>query len=122
MNWILTVVFCAILIEIALRLPFARSLSRLTRCSTRALHVLRAKHVSDHWKELAMGAYARETFVCSAKIGIFLGFILAVATVVAFGLDLLFAGFAAFILSWTGIALSLIAASLYIIGRRVVVR
>lgn len=69
-----------------------------------------------------MGAYARETFVCSAKIGIFLGFILAVATVVAFGLDLLFAGFAAFILSWTGIALSLIAASLYIIGRRVVVR
>ena len=67
-----------------------------------------------------MGAYARETFACSAKIGLYLGIVLAMAAVVVFGFDLLFAGFAAFVLSWLGIFLSLVAASLYFFGRRIV--
>ena len=120
MNWLLTVVLCVMLVEVALRLPFSKSLSMLTRSNMRALKVLRTKHVSDHWKEKAMGAYARKTFTCSSQIGLYLGIVLAIAAAVVFGFDLMVPGFAAFILSWTGIVLSLVAASLYFFGRRIV--
>jgi hypothetical protein len=121
-NWILTLPFCAVLVELVMRLPFIAVLHRLRVSSSRALHVVRAAKVSDHWKEKAMGAYARQTFAASAKIAALLAVVLGVAAVLVIGLDQISDGFQAFVLSWGGIGLSVIAATLYVMARKAIFR
>lgn len=99
MNWILTIPFCAVLVELVLHLPFLEPLKELSRSSNPAVHVVTAKAVSHHWKEKAMGAYARKTFVASAKIAGLLAVVLGGAAILVAGLDQLSDGFQAFILS-----------------------
>lgn len=122
MNWLLTMVLCAALVELVLRLPFLDPLKALRWFSNRAMRVVTAKAVSDHWKERAMGAYARKTFVASVKIAGLLAIALGAAILLVLALDWLFEGFKAFILNWTGLGGSIIAASLYIVARKAVIR
>jgi len=117
-NWLLMVVLCALLVELVLRLPFLRLLDAVHRSSNRALHVVTAKAVSDHWKEKAMGAYARRTFIASAQLTGLLVIAFGTAALLVLGLDRLSNGFQSFILSWTGIFGSIAAAGLYVAGRR----
>lgn len=120
MNWVLTILLCAILVELVLRLPFSKPLKELSSSSKRAMHVVTVSAASDHWKEKAMGAYARKTFVASLKIAGFLTLVLSVATLLVVGMDRLFGGFQAFILGWTGLGLSVVAATLYVTARKTV--
>lgn len=99
MNWILTIPFCAVLVELVLHLPFLVPLKELSRFRNRAVYVVTAKTVSDHWKEKAIGAYARKTFVASAKIAGLLAVVLGGAAILVVGLDQFSDGFQAFILS-----------------------
>ena len=122
MNWILTLPFCALLVELVMRLPFGTHLRRLQRSSSRAMHVVSAKAVSDHWKEKAMGAYARQTFLATAMVAALLVLVLGLAGILVIGIDQVSAGFQSFILSWAGIGFTLVAATAYVMLRKVVFR
>lgn len=122
MNWLLTGILCAILVELVLRLPFLDPLEAVRRTGRRALHLVTTTAVSDHWKEKAMGAYARQTFAASAQVAGLLAIVLGAAAVLVLGLDRLSHGFQRFIVSWTGLGGSLVAATLYVVARGLVVR
>ncbi|MEM7025993.1 MAG: hypothetical protein AAF637_25940 [Pseudomonadota bacterium] len=117
MNWVLTALLCVLLVELALRLPFTAVVRILGRSSNRALHTLRAKSVSDHWKEKAMGAYARTTFLMSLKLASLLVLLLGVAVIAIVGLEQIFKGFQGFIVGWQGLGFSVVVASLYLTVR-----
>lgn len=118
MNWVFLIVLCALLVELVLRLPFVSALQALQRTSRRAMAVVTAKRISDHWKEKAMGAYASRTFIASAQIAGLLAIVLGVATLLVLAFDWFWAGFQTFILGWVGLVSSVVAASLYIIIRK----
>lgn len=120
MNWALTALLCAFLVELVLHLPFAEPLKKLGSYSKRSLRVVTVKGVSDHWKEKAMLAYAGKTFVASMKVAGLLGLVLGIAAVLVIGIGLLLDGFQAFVLSWTGLGLSIIVASLYLVARKAI--
>lgn len=119
MNWLLTTLLCAVLVELLLRLPFSAPVRAVARSGQRAMRVVASKAISDHWKEKAMAAYARQTFVSSLRIAVLLAIVLGVATALVLGLEQLSGGFQAFFLSGTGIAFSIVAASAYAWARRV---
>lgn len=118
MNWSLTLVLCIVLVEVFLRMPFLPSLVAITRTTARSMRVMRARGVSDHWKEKAMGAYARRTFMASLTLAGLLLAIAALATVLIVAFEQVSAGFGSFVLSWTGLIASVLAATLYVAVRR----
>ncbi len=121
MNWFLTAVLCALLVEFAVRLPFADVIAGVSRSGKKAIRVVRAKAISDHWKEKALGAYARTTFISSIKLAGLLVVLLGIATAVVAAFDQVSGGFQSFILGWLGIAFSVVFASLYFVARKSVV-
>ena len=121
MNWLLTIVLCAVLVEIVLRLPFRAPLLAVLRSSNRAIHVVSAKTVSDHWKEKAMGAYARKTFAASAKIAGLLAVALGAATLLVLAFDFFSDGYQTFVVSWNGLGVSVVAVSIYFAARKAIV-
>ena len=118
MNWVLTVLVSVVVVELVLRLPFGELLAVLRRFGLAGVRVVAAPGVSDHWKEKAMGAYARRTFTASLKIAGLITATLGAAFCVIWLLDRLSGGFQAFILSWTGLGASLLSASVYVLIRR----
>lgn len=121
MNWFLTAVLCVLLVELALRLPFAAAVAVLSRSGGKAFRVIRAKSVSDHWKEKALAAYAQTTFLSSIKLAGLLVVLLAVAAVLVVVLEQISSGFQSFILGWRGIAFTIVIASLYLTVRKSIV-
>lgn len=121
MNWFLTAIFCVLLVELALRLPFAAAVAGMSRSGGKAIRVIRAKAVSDHWKEKALAAYAQVTFLSSIKLAGLLVVLLAVAMVLAVTFEQVSRGFQSFILGWRGIAFSIVLASLYLKVRKSIV-
>lgn len=65
-----------------------------------------------------MGAYARRTFLASITLAGLLFVVAMVASVLVIGFEHVSAGFEAFILSWTSILASFVAATLYVVLRR----
>ena len=122
MNWFLTLILCILLAELALRLPFAAAVSGLARSGGKAVRVVRAKAVSDHWKEKALAAYAQTTFLSSIKLAGLLAILLAVAAVLVGAIEQVFGGYQIFILGWRGIASGILFASLYLAVRKEIVR
>lgn len=113
MNWFLTAILCVLLVELALRLPFASTISEVIRSIEKAFHVIRAKAVSDHWKEKALAAYAQITFFSSIKLAGLLVVLLTIAAGLVVALGQISGGFESFILGWRGISFSIVFASLY---------
>ena len=111
LNILFTLILCILLVELAVRLPFAATLSIISRVALRAPKVISSSRISDHWKEKAVGAYAGRMFVSSFKLAIYLALLLLVATAIIVALGPLETGFDSFILGWTGISLSLIFAT-----------
>ena len=75
--WLVIVVCTMAAVELLLRLPIARSVTRLRETLARATATVRSSTVSDHWKERALTAYARR--MLSASVTLFL-LLLAVLT------------------------------------------
>lgn len=114
MNWILTAVLTVLVVEVALRLPFVAVMTRLARSTGKALRTVSSKAISDHWKEKALGAYARTTFVSSLKLAGLLAAVLAIAAILMVAFDRVSGGFQDMLLGWRGLTLSLVLASLYV--------
>lgn len=51
------------------RVPFAKYIAALTGTSGRAIRIMRSKNISDHWKEIVLLRYARDTFIGTVKLG-----------------------------------------------------
>ena len=114
MNWLLAALLCVLLVEIALRLPFADALAAVTRSSGRAARVVASKRISDHWKEKAMGAYARATFGGTLRLAALILAVFGPAAVLVVAAEQLgAAGFSAFLFSWAGLGFTLIFACFY---------
>ncbi len=67
--------------EIALRLPLGRLVATLNASSRRAVEVVGARAISDHWKERVLPAYAFR--ILKASIGVFLCLLAIALPVVA---------------------------------------
>ena len=117
MIFVLTALLCVILVELAVRLPFATAISRLAAAGGRSVRILRSKSVSDHWKEKAIGAYARMTFRASMELATFLGLVLLAASALIWVFEQAVDGFQDFILGWGGIGFTVVFASLYLAVR-----
>lgn len=114
MNWLLAALLCILLVEIALRLPFGPALGAVSRSSQRAARVVRSRQISDHWKEKAMGAYARATFGGTLKLAVLVAAVFGPAAVLVLAAEHLGAkGFSAFLFSWAGLGFTLIFACIY---------
>jgi len=74
-------------VEGLFRLPLARAVRETAGVSRRALRVMRAGAISDHWKERALPRYAGIVLCRSSEAGLYLLVILAMFTLVyvAFG-------------------------------------
>ena len=118
MNWLLTAILCVLLVEFALRLPFAAVVAAVSKTGGRAFRVVRAKTVSDHWKEKALAAYAQTTFFSSIKLAGLLVVLLTIAAVLVVALEQISGGFQNFILGWRGIVFSIVFASFYMTVRK----
>lgn len=118
MTILLVALLCAVLVEVGIRLPFAPLAARLGASGQKAVRTVRAPRVSDHWKEKAMGAYARRTFAATAGLAGLLALLGGIALVLTLGFERLADGFQDYLLSWQGILLSLVAATAYYYARR----
>lgn len=106
------------LVEIGRRLALADAAARVLRPVTRAQHVMRARAISDHWKEKVLLVYAGQTLTGTGWILVELGRLL-IPALIAIGLvNLILPGFAAFMLSLPGIVLTCGVAGLYLKFRR----
>lgn len=118
MNWLLTVVLCVLLVEVVLRLPFFRVLRELEGILRKAMRVVRARSVSDHWKEKVVPAYAGRMFTATLRLAALLLAVGVPAVVLIWLFDRLNASYDGFIVSWTGILFSILVASTYAVLRR----
>ena len=118
MNWILTAILCVPLVEIALRLPFTATVAQAGASGAKAMRVVRSRAISDHWKEKAMAAYARRTFLASLKLAGLLAVLLGVAAILVLLFERVARGFPEFLLGWRGIGFSVVFASLYYAVRK----
>lgn len=113
MTWILTTVLCIIVIEFAVRIPLPEVISEISIVAHKALHILGAKSVSDHWKEKVMLSYAGSLFLATMKLGALLIAIAAVAILLIFIFDYSGVRIGNFIVSWTGMLFSVVVATAY---------
>ncbi len=102
-------------------MPLVAVIGEIRTVSGKALHILTAKSVSDHWKEKVMLAYARSLFTSTIKLGVFLVIIGIVAFLLILGFDFLGATVGDFIVSWIGILFSILVAIIYLRIRKFLV-
>jgi hypothetical protein len=122
MALLLTAITCSLLAELFSRLPFLKATLEAGRVANKAMRVMTARGVSDHWKEKVMLVYAGK---------------LARQTVIIAGLFILWGGalgslvwlfkqmspaFYDFLTSWIGFAFTLIWSTLFVILRGCIVR
>lgn len=117
-NLFLAALVSVLLVEIALRLPLGDVVADVLKTVGRSMKVVGAPRISDHWKEKAMGAYARATFVGTGRLALLLGLLIGIAVAAVLGFDRVRPGFLDFMLGWGGIAATLLFATLWYMVRR----
>lgn len=60
---------CVVVVELFFRLPFLAHVEAVNRGAMRALTVVRAPHISDHWKERVLPTYAGRILRASLALG-----------------------------------------------------
>jgi hypothetical protein len=118
MTWILTTVLCIVLIEFVVRIPLSAVALEIISVSRKALHIMGAKSVSDHWKEKVMLAYAGSLFKSTMKLAGFLVTFGAIALLLIFVFDFFGSSIGEFIVTWIGILFSVVVATVYITIRK----
>lgn len=113
MTWISVAILSVLIIETGLRLPLSAVLMEMNMVARKAIHILGAKAISDHWKEKVMLAYAFSLFKNTAIIAGFMLLIAAIVIVFIAVCNYLGVATGEFILSWVGIVFSCIVAMLY---------
>ena len=105
-------------VEIALRTPLKTSLDRLVFHSRRSAQIIAARGVSDHWKEKALPKHALRLFFASMLlmlviVAVFSPFLVAEAVS-----RLLEESLIDVLISYWGVALSVLTGGLYYFVRR----
>lgn len=119
MNWLLSALLCILVVELVRLLPLAEIMSAILETVGRSIRLVGAPRISDHWKEKAMGAYARATFVDTGRLGLALALVVGVAIACVVGLDRVSPGFQDFMLGWVGIGWTLLfATGWYMVQKR----
>ena len=113
MTWICAALLCVLLVEIALRLPFLQPMKAFRDTLAKAGKTMGAKAVSDHWKEKAMGAYARITFLASLQLFGLLVVLFGSAAIVVLAVNKAVPGFTDFMTGWQGLVFTGIFATVY---------
>lgn len=109
-----------VLVELMLRLPMKHQLSLYNKYTRRSLWTLKAKNVSDRWREKAMSVYAARTFGLTCRIFIFILAILIVSVVCSFVVDIVHDGYLDFVFSTIGIfTISFFGAIYFIVRSRI---
>ena len=72
MEYLIIVVVTVWAVEIFLKLPVSAAVNDLLRVSQKALRVVASPHISDHWKEKVMLAYACKSFTSTLKLAAWL--------------------------------------------------
>jgi len=116
----LSAVLSVLLVEIVLRLPFADVLAEGRATAKKALWTVRARGVSDHWKEKVMLAYSGRMFASSFRLGGLVLLVGAAAVVATVVVDRIWSGFAEFVVSARGILATVVWASVYLAARKFV--
>lgn len=125
MNHLLVVLASFIAVELFLRLPVIDQVHRLFGTTHKAGHIITARAVSDHWKERVMLRYAREILFSSVKLVVFMTGVLLLAVLPAWLVQLFIdpgLSIETLFSSWSAVAVSLIAATLYYVTRVRLVR
>lgn len=55
-------------VEYFYRLPFAKNIADLNSTFSRSLATLKSPNVSDHWKEVVLLRYARDTLISTIRL------------------------------------------------------
>jgi hypothetical protein len=117
-SWVLLVAGTVLAVELFLRLPIVATARRLLGTARKAQRTIRSTRVSDHWKEKVLLAYAGRPFVssllvCGLIVLAVLPLLLLAMTGAWLGIDV-----AGRMMQATGIAVSVVVASGYIMLRR----
>ncbi|GGY56926.1 hypothetical protein [Parvularcula lutaonensis] len=115
-------VLTVISVELFLRLPILATIGTVSGSARRSFEVIRAKAISDHWKEQVLPAYSGRMMAGTVRLAVllvlmFTPFILAGILSSLGGGELY-----AFMTSLPGIALSVVVAMVYGFARRRFVR
>lgn len=87
MTYLAVCLICVVAIELFIRLPFLKHVTRLGEIGRKAPQVIRSPHISDHWKEKALQRYSRDMAVCSLLLGFNLAIVLAAVAGLAIAFD-----------------------------------
>ncbi|MFQ5622526.1 MAG: hypothetical protein ACE5FS_03930 [Paracoccaceae bacterium] len=122
MTWALVGLLTAVLVEMFLRLPLVAAARAVALTGRRAARTLGTRGASDHWKEKASRAYAGLMLKGSLVLAGGLGLIAVAGTLLTLAAERLAPGTTAALLSWPGLLLSLVVATVYVMARQRLVR
>lgn len=122
MSWIVATVGVVIFVELLVRLPLPAVSAALARTASKALAVLRADKISDHWKEKVLLKYA--LLIARHSLVLFLLLLLAAAPLLC--LATLFGALGVpvfgYLYSLPGLLVCTVAGVVYATGRSRVVK
>ncbi len=106
------------LVELALRMRIPDVVGRIVGPSRRSVAVMRARGISDHWKERAMLLYARRTLSGALTLATYLGLLGGTGYVMVVAADAVLPGFFQFLLATSGVVWASLVAFAYLALRR----
>ena len=122
MIWIFVSLLTIILVELFLRLPLISAARGIAKTARRAGRTLGRRKASDHWKEKASQAYAVRMAKGTLVLALGLGVIAVVGALLSMASERIAPGTTAALLSWVGLLVSLVVATVYVIVRQRLVR
>lgn len=87
MTYLAACLICVAAIELFIRLPFVKYVTRLGEIGRKATWVIGSSRISDHWKEKVLQRYSRDLAVCSISLGLLLAIVLGVVAALAIAFD-----------------------------------
>ena len=72
LSTILLALATILAVEVALHVPLDKTVPRAIQSGKRAVQIIGARHISDHWKEKALPAYAMRIFGASMLLFVML--------------------------------------------------
>ena len=118
MLHLLLFLVCILSVEIFIRSNFIDSLSLLSNVLKKALHVIPARNISDHWKERVALAYALRIMKCCVQL---LLIILTLISLLLIG-DYYLNNFLEFTFSFLGIVNSIVFTCGYVFLRKSLIK
>lgn len=118
MTWLAVGIVTILLVEVFLRLPLISTARKVLHIGQKASHIMRAKRVSDHWKERAVQAYSGRLLKASFLLIAGLGAIFFAGTLLTLGAEKIAPGTLVLLFSLWGIVFSIVIAILYVYLRQ----